>query len=321
MAGAASVELLAPGLLESVATAHVHCPALQFLLACARHRRLPEAASPVQQLCTAFGISAAEPPAAAIIRQHDHGDAGQRAWMRADPVHVEPGYQGTMHVASPMLNAAEEAELVGAVAGAFTGLGAALSVGRPGCWYLSMAAPPALRTVPPQPVCALAALLPTGPDSRQWHQALNLAQMILHDSAVNERRAARGALTVDSLWCWGSGCLPRVQSSGWTGIYSDEPLARALAALCGLAPLPLPATAAPLCADRAAVVLATLAPGVRTPDELERDWFAPLLAALKRRTLASFCLRTATREFRVTPLYLVRGLWRRRRPLPAWLPD
>lgn len=324
MTGAAAVELLAPGLLESAGGTQAHYPALQFLLACARHRRLPAADSPARQLCKAFGVIAPEPPVAAITRQYDCGDAGLQAWMRADPVHVEPGYQGTVRVAQPVLSAAEEEALVGEVAGAFTALAAELSIGRPGRWYLCLSAPPRLRTTPPAPMAALSSLLPTGPDSPQWHQVLNLVQMILHDSEVNRRRAQRDELTVDSLWCWGVGKLPWVQSPPWARIYSDDPLAYALAALCKLAPLPWPGSAEPLCASPGPV-LATLQPGARALPGLERDYFAPLLTALRSRRLAEFCLRTATQEFRITRPRLVLGrvrtLWRRPQALSAWLPD
>lgn len=324
MTGAAAVELLAPGLLESTAGTQAHYPALQFLLACARHRCLPDVDSPARQLCRAFGINASEPPVAAITRQYDCGDAGLQAWMRADPVHVEPGYQGTVHVAQPMLNAEEAAALVGEVAGAFTALKAVLSIGQPGRWYLCLSVPPRLRTTPPAPVCALSSTLPTGPDGLQWHRALNLVQMILHDSEINRRRVQRDELTVDSLWCWGMGSLPWVKPPAWTRIYSDDPLAHALAALCKLASLPWPVSIEPLCASPGPV-LATLQPSAYALPELERDYFAPLLAALRSRYLTEFCLRTTTQEFRITrPCLLlgrVRNLWRRPRALSEWLPD
>ena len=54
--------------------------------------------------------------------------------------------------------------------------------------------------------------LPTGEDGQAGARHLLEAQMVLHASAVNERRESRGALPVNSLWLWGGGSAPLVRS-------------------------------------------------------------------------------------------------------------
>lgn len=317
-ARAPAVRLLAPDLLGEAAAAGagMRCPALERLLARAGRRHV-EPASPQRQLCRAFGMEEGEPPVAALTRQYDCGDAGNAVWMRADPVHLEPGYRDVMRVADPGLDAAEADALAESVADAFTALDAVLRIGTPGRWYLRLSALPELCTAPPAAACALSSLLPVGPGQRDWHRVLNLVQMILHGHEVNRRRRERGRMTADGLWCWGAGLLPRLGPQPWVRVYGDDPLTRALAGLCGLAPAPLPATAEPLCREGRGPALVSLPPGARPLSALERDWFAPLGAALRSGMLGELRIATASCEFRVTRWRLA-CFWRRPRPLCAW---
>ena len=72
-----------------------------------------------------------------------------------------------------------------------------------------------------------------------------------------------------------------------------------------------------------AVLDALRAPLALAPDTLEsematleREWFAPLLAMLKRRRLARLTVHTDTRCFTITRAGAWR-VWRRARPLPS----
>src|SRR6185436_8180005 len=105
-------------------------------------------------------------------------------------------------------------------------------------------------------------------------------QMLLHSHAVNAAREARGEPAVNSLWFWGAGRLPGRVQGRWKSVTSDEPLALGLARLAGAAAHALPESADawlehPATDGRHLVILD---PAV---EALERDWFAPLAAALR----------------------------------------
>jgi hypothetical protein len=161
----------------------------------------------------------------------------------------------------------------------------------------------------------------------------NEVQMLLHGHPVNEAREARGALTVNSVWLWGGGTRPRVVGRPFTGVWSNEALACALAAATDI-----PATAVP---DGAAawlesaaresarhlLVLDDLATPTAYDDAaewrhrllaLEARWFAPLADALKAGTITELVLvaplATACWRFEARRGDLLK-LWRRGEPL------
>jgi hypothetical protein len=127
------------------------------------------------------------------------------------------------------------------------------------------------------------------------HQLLNEAQMVLHSHPVNDAREARGEPTVNSLWFWGAGRVPRVDSKRWHSVSADEPLALGLARAAAMRYRTLPASADAwldgvpedgrqlivLDELRVPLVLSEAGEYQDRIARLERDWFAPLLAALR----------------------------------------
>jgi hypothetical protein len=119
--------------------------------------------------------------------------------------------------------------------------------------------------------------------------------MLLHDHAVNAAREARGEPPINSLWLWGAGRMPSAAGSHWRSVSAAEPLALGLARLAGAGAHALPASAeawlaqAPeegrhlvvLDALRAPLALAEAADYREALGGLERDWFGPLLSALR----------------------------------------
>jgi hypothetical protein len=166
-------------------------------------------------------------------------------------------------------------------------------------------------------------LLPRGAGARRALALLTGMQLALHGHALNQAREARGQPTINSVWLWGAGRLPGSAHAPWQSVCSDDPLAAGLARLGGARHGPLPSAAtqwlgrAPrdgrhLCVfDRGAC-----AEGLGS---LERDWFAPLLQALRAGRIGMITLRVpdAGLAWETTRADL-RCFWRRPRPLAAY---
>jgi hypothetical protein len=111
--------------------------------------------------------------------------------------------------------------------------------------------------------------------------------MVLHAHPVNAAREARGEPTVNSLWLWGPGSAAHASSS-WQSVAADDPAVLGAARLAGARHRALPRSARDwlerLPEDgRHLAVLDALRvnPDVTVIQELESDWFEPLLAALR----------------------------------------
>ena len=123
-------------------------------------------------------------------------------------------------------------------------------------------------------------------------QLLTELQMVLHAHPLNEARESRGEPAVNSVWLWGAGRAPSA-SSRWQSVAADDPAVIGAARLAGARHRALPRSAAewverlPGDARHLAVLDAVrtrVALGEDPATEklaLERDWFAPLLAALR----------------------------------------
>jgi hypothetical protein len=119
--------------------------------------------------------------------------------------------------------------------------------------------------------------------------------MVLHVHPINEARESRGEPTVNSIWFWGAGSAPRIATTRWQSVVANEPLALGLARAAGIRHRSLPGSAmewldrAPedgrhlvvLDALRVPLVLSESGEYQDAVARLERDWFAPLLAALR----------------------------------------
>lgn len=171
----------------------------------------------------------------------------------------------------------------------------------------------------------------SGKESRltRW---LNEVQMFLHGHPVNERRQAQGKPAINSLWLWGGGALPALQTAAWSAVSTHNPLATGLALASGIPAEPLPASLAELLerasGDRQLVVLDALLPPVLYEDgegwktswqALDRDWFAPLQGAAGRR-IETLTIVAPTIYGQLT--WTLHGkdrwkFWRKSRPLAA----
>src|SRR5690606_24500060 len=128
---------------------------------------------------------------------------------------------------------------------------------------------------------------------------LNEVQILLHTAAVNAERERRGELPINSRWFWGGGRLPSVAPVEWVQVSSEEPVSLALARLAQIRTSARPGTFAEWQRQASArgahlVVLDQLRAAVQYGEreqwrifveQLERDWMAPLLSALRTQEL------------------------------------
>lgn len=305
-------------------------PALARLLGSGR-LRLEQSASHYDWLARAVGLAAL--PAAALRLLGEGGDPGTADWLCLDPVHLKVHRSGIAldDPAALALDADDDAELRAVVAAMFTGIGE-LSAGAVGHWHLRLRQPAALATLPlPDAVGRdIDPRQPAGADAAVWRGLLAEAQTTLHAHPVNRRREAAGKPAVNSLWPWGDGRLPARAAARWPTLATRDPVLAGLARHLGAGLAAPPERYAD--ATAGLIVIDALAAPARTLDGLawrdaleglERDWFAPLAAALRSGRLSD--LRIAGFggdggfEVELTRLDLWK-FWRRPRPLTAVAP-
>lgn len=163
----------------------------------------------------------------------------------------------------------------------------------------------------------------------------NEIQMVLHGDTVNAGREERGDLPVNGLWLWGAGRFSPPPARTFSRVHANAPLASGLATAAGSAALPLPDGAESWLrtAPREGVeliLLDALRPAASYGDRaawaerlasLEREWFAPLAAALGAGRIGMVTLHAmgagGALDAEITRQDL-RHFWRRPRPLTAY---
>lgn len=281
-----------------------------------------------------FGLFGVAPPVdgdlpvAPVTRLADMGVIDREWWVRADPVFLEPGHDSLVLHAGLDLTQSEADFLAGEINAVLAADGWLLKAPRPDRWYLKPPRAAQIRTTILSAAVGrdVHALLPDGAERQGWHTCLSELQILLHTSAVNAEREARGRRPANSVWFWGGGRLPQLGAVGWTGVWSSEPLASGLARLAGLPAATLPRGAREWLdqsdtGSDGLLVLDQLASlrlqGGMTgwhsalPD-LDRDWITPLMAAVHAGQLASLTLLSDTGPvFRYQRVHRWR-FWRRR---------
>jgi hypothetical protein len=286
-------ELVVPGLFGAGPGAKVgtRFAALELLLARGRSR-----SGPAQRLegwlHEAFDFGEAPFPAGALTLLGCGGDPGEASWARADPVHLRVMRDHLIVVPSEAFDVSrKEAEaLCEALNRHFTGT-LRLEACDPRRWCA--------RLSEEIPIDAQRPLDVSGRDvnlsgATRWHALLNEAQMVLHEHPVNEAREARGEPAVNSIWLWGAGRVPQGAECPWQSVAANDPAALGAARLAGARHRALPRSAQewlerlPEDGRHLAVIDALRAPLVLAKDTLqaemevlEREWFEPLLAALR----------------------------------------
>ena len=272
------------------------------------------------QMSRVFDVLPRGWPVAAVTRQREAGDATNAAWLRADPVFVQPDMNGARLMAcGPALSlTAEDADaLLPGLKPLFGDTGFPIDAGTASHWYLRLPLGAKLPTFT-SPDEALGAdvfdHLPEGNEGRRWRALLSEAQVVLHNHPRNAERVARGLPPINSLWFWGAGPLPDHVRCDFSEVCSDDDAVQAFAVMAGVTASPMRARwpSGEATTDRRRVFDLRHA---RDLAGLQADWFAPLMA-----DMGAALLDAATLDFadgvRIT--LNARQRWRFwRRPLRA----
>jgi hypothetical protein len=247
----------------------------------------------------------------------DGGAPGAHFWMRADPVHLNVGRDSLALDGATLDLSGAETEAFATTLNRHFGEALAFQTPRPERWYVRLAEAPALETTPPSTArgTAIGDKLPTGKDAMRFRSLLNEVQMLLHEHPVNAERETRGIPAVNSVWFWGGGELEALSTRPFSIVLAEDPLARGLALAAGI---PAKTALSSLPEDGKALVV------IDAPcsADLERDWFAPLLAALEdgRIGMLSLYLGGVSSLLEVETVRSdLRYFWRTRRPLESYL--
>lgn len=307
--------------------------AAETLIARGRRRRM-DSISPEAWLFERFGVSMQRDwPVAPYSLLADGGTPGRHFWMRADPVHLLAGNNNlTLDERAAFDVSRADSEALVETLNRHFGEAMLFNPLHPARWYLRFEKAPEVQTTPPAAARGetIEGKLPSGRDAMRFHAWMNEAQMLLHEHAVNAAREARGEAALNSIWFWGGGIIDTVKPRTFSTVIGDDPLARGLALAAGIPHRGLAKDAGSTLAGVegegvALIVLDALRTAGGDPRErraaFERDWFEPLLAALKSRRIGMLTLHLCGANFLLeveTASSDLRYFWRRRKPLSTY---
>lgn len=330
------IELVVPALMPAQDPARnpVATPALELLLA--RGRRSNGTSGSLETwLCRAFAVEEIPSVPAGALTAYSHGvDPGADCWLRADPVHLRADRSSLLLMPNQAFSItdAEAHGLAAALAPLLAGKFELHPV-RPDQWCLRIRGGTQCDASAKPPVELAGANIDPHLPPRQWHPLLTELQMALYENPANTAREQRGDPAINSLWLWGAGKLPAAASGPWQSVSADDCVALGLARLAGTRHRAPGAGAtewlvrAPedgrhlvvLDGLRGAHALGDMDARARHLLELESNWFAPLLAALKSRRIGMLTIHApeAAASFETARGDLGR-FWRRPRPLASY---
>ena len=328
--------LFVPGLLNSLACDRQTLPrfiALETLLAKAQ-RRVLAGKSYYQTLQALFGQSV-DPdegiPVAAISRLAECGEMDERIWMHVDPVYIYADKDRLVMRGNAILDMNEEeaAALQKELNNLYADDDYNFEFFHHQRWYVSMPVMPLARF---HSLCdvlgrSVEAYMPSGKEKAKWHRFINEVQMLFHASEVNQQRNVSEQPPINSIWCWGVGCLPKTIDPAWQSVYTNEVFAKGLSMLSETPCYDLPANADEVLSgqsDQQLVVVELKEEDVLSIDFeryitrlslMEQNWFKPLLSAIKAGRLARLKLIIGDGyEYTINRTALLQ-FWKRAKPL------
>lgn len=297
-------------------------PALETLLARGERRCDQSASWPhrLLQLCNLMPATDQELPLGALCALGDGLAADEGLWLRAEPVHLVAD-QDKVYLAARATDLAMTADEAAALAAEFNALfhddGWQLLTPTPERWYLRLPQPWRLHTYAPDNAlgCDVHPFLPQGADGLRLLAALSEIQMLFHASDVNAHRVVLGRPAINSLWLWGSGALPSLPALPWQRMQGDDCLLRGIAALGQAACETVVGDAAAWLRGEGSGLVCFDIEAHPLP-ALETQWFAPMLAALHKGSIARIDIHLTNTPCRCQlDARAARRWWRRRRPL------
>ncbi|MBS0583770.1 MAG: phosphoglycerate mutase [Proteobacteria bacterium] len=252
-----------------------------------------------------FAFAGATLPVAALTRSLDGDEADAAIWLRADPAFVmaDAVTLRLLQSGNMGLHGAEVEAFAEALRPLFGDAGMPFDAPHPQRWYLRCERGAKLpRFSSPDDALGddLAHHLPEGDDARRWRGLLNEAQIVLTQHPLNAQRVRRGLPPVNSLWIWGAGVLPESVRCEFNRVCSDDEVVTALARLarvgdvCGLGeaaslfPAALASSASARSGEESSILIDL--GRHRDGERLEREWLAPIDAALRGRRVGTLNL-------------------------------
>jgi hypothetical protein len=246
-----------------------------------------------------------------------------QTWARAEPVHLLTAIDH-LQLAAPVplpLAASESGPLLETLNAHLAGTGFELRALADGGWLCRCPEGLECETVDPLDAFGrnLQELLPSGRDAVRVRSLVNELQMLLHEHPVNERRAARGLPTVNSVWLWGIGTAREPTAAVTGDLLTHDAWLAALWQRHGGRVRSVTELGQVLAEEGTDVRVATVAardgrPAADALQALEANVFAPVRAALAASRVSRVLLHTGRCVLDLTPS--VRwAFWRRARPL------
>lgn len=249
-------------------------------------------------------------PIAPLFLASDGGHPGAGGWAMLQPVHIHAARDHLL-LNDPNELALTEVEahaLLAAAKPALDDLSSRFLMPHPQHWYVGDENIQGLRCTSPARAIgrSIEIWLPTGAPARFWRRLQNEIQMIWHDHPVNQARAARGAVPVNSLWLFGQGKAEDLQHD-FSHIFANEALLVGIGKLSDTTTIPLPhhfldymnALSQQSASKKSLVWLDQLAADYFTQNwpqwqdvftQLEYNWLAPAYQALQRGQLQELTL-------------------------------
>ena len=242
------------------------------------------------------------PPAAiALLRGHDEA-LRQGHWFILQPAHthVARDHLVLTDIAQLALDEADARRLFASALPLFAEVGRTLIYLDASTWLMRADDWAGLHTSTPQAASGrnIDIWMPAGPGELAWRKLQNEVQMQWFYESLNEERERRGQQAVNSLWLWGGGDAANAIATnhyshgfklhGWPQALStnNQDASNAAEVLAGSG-------------ERGLLLLDTLLEAglsqewgiwLERLETLERDWFAPLLQALREQQLGSLSL-------------------------------
>jgi hypothetical protein len=267
-------------------------------------------------------------PVAPYTLLADGGSPERHFWMRADPVHMRASHNGLILAGGPGFDVSHEesAALVETLNRHF-GEAMFFQAMEPARWHVRLPNAPDMQTTPPSHAggAPIGNQLPSGPDAMLFQARMNEVQMLFHEHPVNAARETRGEPVLNSIWLWGGGTLEGPGIRPFSAVFGNDPLARGLALAAEIPARSLPGHAGAMLSASGGEGVALVAFDPPRGEEelaaLERDWFEPLLAALRsgRIGMLSLSLPGSDSLFEIETVRSdLRYFWRLRKPLAAY---
>lgn len=304
---------------------HLKLPALEIILA---KSDCSETGGEILEswLCKIFNVNKQQDwPIASILLQREENqiEAGENYWLRADPVHLRIENNHILLGDNQILNISlkEAISFADSINEFFSDDGITLLPLHSDRWYVKCDETPELRTFLLSQAVGknINDLLPRGKEGVIWSNRINEIQMFLYEHPLNRARETRGELPLNSIWIWGGGIRPSEAHASYTGTWSNHMLVHALAEMGKIMHHDLPENAGELLrhsknSGEQLIILDSLQKYACYRDaynwrneliKMERDWFSPLLQALKKKQIQRLKLTTvnesSTRDFVLTP--------------------